>query len=92
MVKSTCNVPLNLNKTILGRLAMVDVAEVNPNIGSSSDVTTTVKSTIDAVARFYGNRRRGSYKPDYDIPVVPVNVRRSSIHALSNAVVEKFKA
>ena len=69
---------------------MVDVAEVNPNIGSAEDVNKTLKSTLDVVARFYGNRRRGSYKPDYSIPEVPVNIRRSSIHALSNTGLEKF--
>ncbi|XP_045175163.1 arginase, hepatic-like [Mercenaria mercenaria] len=75
-----------------GRLSMVDIAEVNPNIGNSQDVTTTVKTTLDVIARFYGNRRRGSYRPDYAIPEVPVNVRRSSVHALSSSVIQKFAA
>lgn len=76
-----------------GRLAMVDVAEVNPNLGSNQDVEKTVSTTVDVVARFYGHRRRGSYKPDYDIPEVPVNVRRSSIQmSLSNSDLQRLAA
>lgn len=68
---------------------MVEFAEVNPTIGSAQEIEKTVKSTIDAIASFYGNRRRGCYTPDYSIPEVPVPVRRSSINCLSNSDVRK---
>lgn len=60
-----------------GRLAMVDIAEVNPNIGDKKDVDLTVKNTVDVVARFYGNRRQGIAPTGYEIPQAVI--RRNSV-------------
>lgn len=53
-----------------GRLAVVDIAEVNPYLGDAKDVKTTVESTISVIERFFGNRRQGIYPSGYDIPKV----------------------
>ena len=58
-----------------GRLAVVDIAEVNPCLGNAKDVKTTVETTISVIERFCGNRRQGVYPSGYDIP-----------HALSSKV------
>ena len=47
---------------------MIDVAEVNPNIGDEKDVKQTVSSTLDVVTRFYGHRRQGFAPTLYEIP------------------------
>ena len=47
---------------------MVDIAEVNPALGSDQDVKLTVDTTLNVIERFYGNRRQGIYPSDYDIP------------------------
>ena len=54
--------------SILGRLVVVDIAEVNPGLGDAKDVKTTADSTISVIERFYGNRRQGVYPAGYDIP------------------------
>jgi len=59
-----------------GRLAMIDVAEVNPNIGDERDVNMTVKTTIDVITRFYGQRRQGITPTNYEIPTAVL--RRNS--------------
>lgn len=51
-----------------GRLSAIDIAEVNPAIGTAQDVETTVKNTIEVVTRFFGKRRQGVYPADYFIP------------------------
>lgn len=52
-----------------GRLSVVDIAEVNPKIGTDQDVEKTVKNTIEFVTRCFGRARKGVYPPGYDIPV-----------------------
>lgn len=54
---------------IAGRLSAVDIAEVNPAIGTAQDVETTVKNTIEFVTRCFGKRRQGVYPADYNIPI-----------------------
>ncbi|WAR19040.1 hypothetical protein MAR_000878 [Mya arenaria] len=41
------------------RLTMLDIAELNPNIGDPKDVSHTVSSTIDVATHFFGHRRQG---------------------------------
>jgi anti-sigma-K factor RskA len=38
---------------VLGRLSVVDIAEVNPKIGTDHDVETTVKNTIEFITRCF---------------------------------------
>lgn len=61
----------------VGRLAMVDIAEVNPSIGSQNDVDLTVRNTINVVSHFYGNKRQGVAPPGYEIPRAVI--RRNAI-------------
>jgi len=68
---------LNVSFVFAGRLAMVDIAEVNPCIGNESEVNQTVRNTIDVVARFYGNRRQGITPTGYEIPHAVL--RRNSV-------------
>lgn len=56
---------------------MVDIAEVNPCIGDQRDVNLTVKSTVDVVAHFYGNRRQGITPTGYELPTAVL--RRNSV-------------
>lgn len=52
-----------------GRLAMVDIAEVNPSLGDDKDAKKTVSTTLDVIEHFYGNRRQGIYPSGYEIPI-----------------------
>ncbi|XP_052097876.1 arginase-1-like isoform X1 [Mytilus californianus] len=52
-----------------GRLSVIDVAEVNPSLGSEQDVETTVRNTIEFITKCFGNRRQGAYPPGYHIPL-----------------------
>ncbi|VDH90705.1 arginase [Mytilus galloprovincialis] len=52
-----------------GRLSVIDVAEVNPSLGSEQDVETTVKNTIEFITKCFGKRRQGVYPPGYHIPL-----------------------
>ncbi|KAH3854102.1 hypothetical protein DPMN_096641 [Dreissena polymorpha] len=52
-----------------GRLAVIDIAEVNPTLGDKNDVDLTVKTTIDVVSHFYGQRRQGNAPEGAEIPL-----------------------
>ncbi|WAR19038.1 ARGI1-like protein [Mya arenaria] len=56
-VREMCFIAEELALT--GRLTMLDIAEVNPNIGDPKDVSHTVSSTIDVATHFFGHRRQG---------------------------------
>ncbi|KAK3768538.1 hypothetical protein RRG08_015143 [Elysia crispata] len=51
-----------------GRLAVLDIAEVNPLLGTPSEQKITVSNAIDVTAKFYGSQRKGDVPPDYVIP------------------------
>ncbi|KAK3759679.1 hypothetical protein RRG08_055469 [Elysia crispata] len=51
-----------------GRLAVLDIAEVNPLLGTPSEQKVTVSNAIDVTAKFYGSQRKGDVPPDYVIP------------------------
>ncbi|BFZ13680.1 hypothetical protein BsWGS_16719 [Bradybaena similaris] len=51
-----------------GRLAVLDVAEVNPALGTEEKRQTTVNNTVDVTATFYGRHRQGNAPHDYQIP------------------------
>ncbi|KAH3854398.1 arginase-1-like [Dreissena polymorpha] len=78
-VREMCYIAEELALT--GRLAMIDVAEVNPALGDSKDVDVTVRTTIDVIARFYGQRRQGIAPTGTDIPQATIR-RNSLINAL----------
>ncbi|XP_052269200.1 arginase-1-like [Dreissena polymorpha] len=52
-----------------GRLAVIDIAEVNPTLGDKNDVDLTVKTTIDVISHFYGQRRQGNAPEGAEIPL-----------------------
>ncbi|WAR19044.1 ARGI-like protein [Mya arenaria] len=74
-VREMCFIAEELALT--GRVAMLDIAEVNPNIGDEKDVNQTVNSTLDVVSRFYGHRRQGLFPTNYEIPTAIL--RRNSL-------------
>lgn len=51
-----------------GRLAVLDVAEVNPALGTEEKKQTTVNNTVDVTATFYGRHRQGNAPHDFEIP------------------------
>lgn len=51
-----------------GRLAAVDLVEVNPAIGSEDDVAKTVDAAIEILKAACGTVRKGVLPIDIDIP------------------------
>lgn len=51
-----------------GRLAVLDIAEVNPLLSNVDGQQTTVANAIDVTAKFYGSKRQGDVPRDYVIP------------------------
>lgn len=51
-----------------GRLSVVDIAEVNPNLGNKLELDKTVSMTMEIIQRCFGHRRQGNYPKGYDIP------------------------
>ncbi|KAL8589764.1 hypothetical protein ACOMHN_027272 [Nucella lapillus] len=52
-----------------GRLSCMDVVEVNPVLGSDDDRKMTVRSTVDVVAHFFGQRREGNVSTGFQMPL-----------------------
>ncbi|GFS11477.1 arginase [Elysia marginata] len=51
-----------------GRLAVLDIAEVNPLLSNADGQKTTVANAVDVTAKFYGSKRQGDVPRDYVIP------------------------
>ncbi|KAL5008949.1 hypothetical protein ScPMuIL_014530 [Solemya velum] len=52
-----------------GRLAVMDVAEVNPLLGNDEDSKRTLEITMDVIERCFGKKRQGVCPPDYLVPL-----------------------
>ncbi|BFZ13678.1 hypothetical protein BsWGS_16717 [Bradybaena similaris] len=51
-----------------GRLSVLDVAEVNPLLGTEDEKETTINNIVNVTATFYGRHRQGNAPPNYEIP------------------------
>jgi arginase len=51
-----------------GRLQVMDLAEVNPELGSAADQLTTVQSACEIIEAWFGKRSRKFIRPGYSIP------------------------
>ncbi|GFR83593.1 arginase [Elysia marginata] len=51
-----------------GRLAVLDIAEVNPLLSNADAQKTTIANAVDVTAKFYGSKRQGDVPKDYVIP------------------------
>lgn len=52
-----------------GRLAAVDLVEVNPNLGSARDVQTTVEAALQVLLAAFGHSRLGNMPRTAEIPL-----------------------
>lgn len=52
-----------------GRLAAVDLVEVNPNLGSARDVQTTVQAALQVLLAAFGHSRLGNMPRSAEIPL-----------------------
>ncbi|XP_041351940.1 arginase-1-like [Gigantopelta aegis] len=51
-----------------GRLAAIDVAEVNPMLGTDEECKKTIATTIEVLRKFLGDKRKGNAIIVHDIP------------------------
>ncbi|GFO10944.1 Arginase [Plakobranchus ocellatus] len=51
-----------------GRMAVLDIVEVNPLLGTEKEQKLTVENTVDLTTKFYGGHREGNPPPGYVIP------------------------
>ncbi|CAG5129633.1 unnamed protein product [Candidula unifasciata] len=51
-----------------GRLSVLDVAEVNPALGTDDKKQMTLSNTVDVTTTFFGRHRQGNAPHGYEIP------------------------
>ncbi len=49
-------------------MSVVDLVEVNPQLGTPAQQQATVQTAVDVLMAAIGKRREGNTPPDYKIP------------------------
>lgn len=52
-----------------GRLAAIDLVEVNPSLGSAADVRTTVQAALQLLVAAFGHSRLGNMPRQRELPL-----------------------